>query len=371
MHILFAGGGTAGHINPALSVAKYLQETQKDVKISYIGTDHGLEKKLVPAAGIDFYAIKASGFQRKPTLENAKKNLRAVQEAIEGSIRARQLLKTLKPDVVVGTGGYVSGPVLREAALLHIPTAIHEQNAFPGVTTKMLIHRVNRVMLAMPEAGPRLHSKKPYTVTGNPIRGALLKADRVASRRKLGIPDDKLLILSFGGSLGARAINKSVIGLIEEASKTGAYCVYHATGKSGLEPMQRTLKEIGVGENNPYVTVTEYIHNMDELLAAADLVICRAGAITLAEIQACGKAAVLIPSPYVAENHQYFNALTLKNAGAAEMIEEKELTKASLSETVHALIADPDRLTQMGKKAKETAILDANERIAKVILSLI
>lgn len=371
MHILFAGGGTAGHINPALSVANYLTANYKDVKISYIGTEHGLESRLVPAAGYDFYTIKATGFQRKPSLENIKKNIVAVENAIEGSVKARKLIKELKPDVVVGTGGYVSGPVLREAALLGIPTAIHEQNAYPGVTTKMLIKHVDRVMLAMPEAKARLDSKKDYSVTGNPVREALIFADRENNREKLGIPSDKPLVLSFGGSLGAKCINEAVVALAGYAHTSHSFYLYHGTGRSGFETTSAAIKQ-AVGESeDPFVTVVEYINNMDELLSAADLVICRAGAITLGELQVCGKASVLIPSPYVAENHQYFNALTLKNAGAAELIEEKQLTGEILLDTVKKMISDPELLEKMGKNARESAIVDSNKKIAEVILSLV
>lgn len=370
MHILFAGGGTAGHINPALAVAAYLSERYPDCRISYIGTDHGLERKIVPAAGYDFYTIRASGFQRKLTLSNIRKNVRAVSDALAGSLRAKKLLRELKPDVVVGTGGYVSGPVLREAAKLGIKTAIHEQNAFPGVTTKMLLHRVDRVMLAMPEAEKRLPHDREYIVTGNPIRESLTMADRDACRKKLGV-GEKPFVLSFGGSLGARAINDAVIGLAEHAGIEKDFHLYIGTGKSGYDTVTKQLRDIGIEENDPNVTATEYIHNMDELLAAADLVICRAGAITLAEIEACGKPAVLIPSPYVAENHQYFNALTLKNREAGELIEEKDLSRDSLCKMVFSLLQDPERLCNMGKNASSMAILDANRKIADVILSLL
>lgn len=369
MHILFAGGGTAGHINPALSVARYLQDNYNDVKISYIGTERGLESRLVREAGYDFYTIEVSGFQRKINFENIKKNIIAAKNAVASSYKVKKILKDLAPDVVVGTGGYVSGPVLRTAAKMGIKTAIHEQNAYPGVTTKMLIKLVDKVMLAMPEAATRLKFDMEYIVTGNPVREKLVEADRNKCREKLGIKDETM-ILSFGGSLGARAINDAILGVADYVNQNATCVLYHATGKNGHNTFMERFNSTNYF-NNKNIRIVEYINNMDELLAAADLVVCRAGAITLAELQACGKPSVLIPSPYVAENHQYFNALTLKNKGAAEIIEEKDLTAETLKEVVSKLISNPDYLRTMADNAKGSAIADSNKKIAEVITSLL
>lgn len=370
MHILFAGGGTAGHINPALAVAGYIKEHNPDAKISYIGTQNGLESRLVPNEGYDFYTIDVAGFQRKLTLQNIKRNISAARKVFTSSMAAKKLLKQLKPDLVVGTGGYVSGPVLREAVKLGIKTAIHEQNAFPGITTKMLAPKVDRVMLAMPAAQKYLKLDKEPAITGNPIRQSLIKADRDAARRKLGL-DNRPMILSFGGSLGARPINEAVAGLIQWHQNSGKYYHYHGTGKSGVEKMNQMLKNINFDFDSKMIHVTEYINNMDVLLAAADLVICRAGAITLGELQVCGKASILIPSPYVAENHQYHNAMSLVECGAAEIIEEKNLTSEALISKAKQLLNDPARLNQMSQNAKKTAIVDSNKRIYGVIMDLL
>ena len=369
MHILFAGGGTAGHINPALSVAKYLQENYDNVKISYIGTEKGLESRLVREAGYDFYTIEVSGFQRKINFENVKKNIRAIKNAVVSSVKVKKILNELKPDVVVGTGGYVSGPVLRTAAKMGIKTAIHEQNAYPGVTTKMLIKLVDKVMLAMPEAATRLKFDREYIVTGNPVRSNLILADREANRKKLGITDETV-ILSFGGSLGAKAINENIFGVADYVNQNANCILYHATGKNGYSAFMEKFVNTEYSKNKN-IRIIEYINNMDELLSVSDVVICRAGAITLAELQACGKASILIPSPYVAENHQYFNALTLKNRGAAEIVEEKDLSVESLKNTVKRMLGDDDILKNMANKAKESAISDSNKKIADVILSLL
>ena len=369
MHILFAGGGTAGHINPALAIAGYFKEQDESVKISYIGTANKLEAQLVPAAGYDFYTIDIAGFRRSFKPKAIAHNIVTVKKAITASMTAKKLLKKLSPDLVIGTGGYVSGPVLREAAKLHIKTAIHEQNAFPGVTTKMLAPQVDLVMLAMPEARKYLNVKSEPIVTGNPVRGAFLKLDRATSRKALSI-DDRPMVLSFGGSLGARPLNEAVAEFIAKTYQSAEYIYYHATGKSGYEPFLKLLKERGVDPNAENLHITEYINNMSDCMAAADVIVGRAGAITLTEIEAAGRASVLIPSPYVAENHQYHNAMTLKNHGAAEVIEEKDLSGDVLTNALLELLKNPKMAASMGENAAKMAITDANSRIYNSLMTL-
>ncbi len=367
MRILFAGGGTAGHINPALAVAGYIKERHPDAEISYIGTADKLEARLVPEKGYDFHTIEVSGFKRKLTLVNIAKNISAVKKAVIASIDSRALLKELKPDIVMGTGGYVSGPVLKQAQKMGIKTAIHEQNAYPGVTTKMLAKNADVVMLAMKDAEKYLKLNKKPVITGNPVRSELLCADREEARAKLGLDGDKPLILSFGGSLGARKINEAVTGLIKVHNGTDKFYHIHGTGASGYESMLEALSDINISEN---IRITEYINDMDLCMAAADLVICRAGAITISELEACGKPSVLIPSPYVAENHQFHNAMTLKRVGAAEVIEEKDLTSELLIQTVGNLIENKPRLSKMSEAARRSAIIDANKRIYENLMQL-
>lgn len=366
MKILFAGGGTAGHINPALAVADYIKAKHPEANISYIGTAEKLEAKLVPEKGYDFHTIKVAGFRRSLSPQAIAHNISAVRLAATSIMSAKKLLKEIKPDVVVGTGGYVSGPVLRAAQQLGIKTAIHEQNAFPGVTTKMLAPKADRIMLAMSEAQKFLKLNKKPDITGNPIRPELLSIDRETARKKLGL-GDKPMILSFGGSLGARRLNESVCELIKWHNGTEKFYHIHATGKAGYETMLENLKDVKLSSD---IKIREYIDDMDICMAAADLVICRAGAITLGELQACGKPAVLIPSPYVAENHQYHNALTLKKDGAAELIEEKDLTGQSLILTVENLIENKPKLKAMSEAALRSAIIDSNERIYEIIMQL-
>ena len=366
MKILFAGGGTAGHINPALAIADYIKSKQPEAEIIYIGTPDKLEARHLPEKGYAFYPVRVAGFSRRLSVKGIAHNINAAKLAITSNIKAKKILKEIKPDLVVGTGGYVSGPVLKAAQQLKIKTAIHEQNAYPGVTTKMLAPKADRVMLAMGEVEKYLKLNKKPIVTGNPIRGELLSMDKATARKKLKF-DDRPLILSFGGSLGAKHLNETVSELIKWHNPTNKFYHIHATGKVGYGDMLKSLEGVKLNDG---IDIREYITDMDVCMAAADLVISRAGAITLGEIGACGKAALLIPSPYVAENHQYHNGMTLKNVGAAELIEEKDLTSEKLIEVVSDLLNDKDKLNSMEKAAYENAIIDANERIYKVLMEL-
>ena len=371
MHIVFAGGGTAGHINPAIAVAGYLKQVDKDCKISFIGTAKGMESRLVPLAGYDFYTIDVAGFQRKITLKNIGRNITAAYKAVASSFSSKKLLKQLKPDVVVGTGGYVCGPVLREAAKLGIKTAVHEANAYPGVTIKMLAPLVDVVMVAMDDALKNLKPKNPAIVTGNPIRQSLTAISKWEAREKLNIPDDAKVLLSFGGSLGARAINDAVLEVIKYNLNAKEFIHFHGTGKSAYADFIKSAEKIGYTEDNKNVKILEYIDNMDVMMAAADVVISRAGAMSVNELQVCKKPSILIPSPYVAENHQFHNAMSLKKIEAAELIEEKDLTGDVLLSTVKSLINNRKRLEAMSKASETTAIADADRRIAEIIINLI
>jgi UDP-N-acetylglucosamine--N-acetylmuramyl-(pentapeptide) pyrophosphoryl-undecaprenol N-acetylglucosamine transferase len=371
MRIIFACGGTGGHINPALAVAGVIRERHPDAKIAFIGNETGMEAQLVPAAGYDFYPIHVAGFQRRITPKNMMRNVSAAKKAVTSGFEAAKIMKKFKPDLVVGMGGYVSGPVVRKAHQMGIKTAIHEQNAFPGVTTKMLVKNADVVMLAMSAAMEHL-PERHYIITGNPVRPAILNITKEQARKQLGVDDDHPFILSFGGSLGADSINRAVADVLAKHWNTGLYYHYHGCGKKGFEWMPSLLREKGVDLGRaPMLRVTEYIHDMDLCMAAADLVIGRAGAITLSEIEVQGKAAILIPSPYVAENHQYHNAMTLAKRGAALVIEEKDLNGEVLSETLSRLLKEPATLAEMGKAAKDGAYADANERIYKALMKLL
>lgn len=371
MRYLFACGGTAGHINPAISVAAYIREHQPDAQILFAGNPDHMEARLVPKAGFDFTPVKILGFQRRLTLHNIVNNVQAVFYLGTCGGRCRKIIEDFKPDIVIGTGGYVTGPVLRKAAQMGIKTVTQEQNAFPGVTTKLLSKYVDRVLLAVDAAKPYLAPQAKTVLTGNPVREDVLFADRLKARKQLGV-GERICLLSFGGSLGAQRVNESIADVV--AWHKGEQNIHHihATGSYGTELFPRLLKEKGVRfEGNPHLDIREYIDDMPQCLAAADLVICRAGAITLSELEAAGRASILIPSPNVAENHQYHNAMVLQNANAAVVMEEKDLTGPKLVELVKQLTADPMRLKTLGKNASSIAVVDSNKRIYDEIMKLL
>lgn len=369
MRIVFAAGGTGGHINPALAAAGEIREKHPDAEILFIGTKDKMESRLVPKAGFDFRTISISGFQRKISIQNIFKNISTLRRLAFSGMAVRKILNDFGPDVVVGFGGYVSGPVVRTAAKMGIKTAIHEQNAFPGVTNKMLAKVADAVMLTVPEAEKYLDCKNPPIVTGLPVRSEILRADRDFARAELGL-DDKPVIFSCGGSLGAKTVNEAMVGLIASLYKEDNCHFIHGYGQYG-EWFPDALKEKGVDvENAKNIDAREYIYDMDKCLAAADIIISRSGASTLSEIEAVGKASILIPSPNVAENHQYHNAMTLVNANAARVIEEKELTDEKLLSVVRELLDDKSLRDTMGANAKKLAVPDAQEQIASIIISL-
>ncbi|HAG56724.1 MAG TPA: undecaprenyldiphospho-muramoylpentapeptide beta-N-acetylglucosaminyltransferase [Ruminococcaceae bacterium] len=371
MRVLFVCGGTGGHINPALAVAGYLKKQQPNAQVLFAGSPLGMEAGLVPKAGFDFAPIKVKGFQRQLSWRNLKNNMMAVVYLTTSGYRSRQILREFRPDVVMGTGGYVSGPLVRQAAKMGIPTLTHEQNAFPGVTTKLLSKYVDRVMLAVPEAKKYLNPNAHFVVTGNPVREAFFTADRNAVRKKMGL-EEKICVLSFGGSLGARRVNEAMAELIAHNQNNPSIFHIHATGAYGTELFPQLLKEKGItnSKTNPNLDIREYIYDMPECFAAADLVIGRSGASTLSELEAAGKASILIPSPNVAENHQYHNAMTLVRKDAAVVIEEKDLTGKRLCDAFDRLFADPERLRRLGENAASLAINDANDRIYRQIIEL-
>ena len=370
MKLLFACGGTAGHINPALAIAGYFKARHPGAQILFAGNPKGMEARLIPAAGYEFAPIEIMGFQRQLSWFNVKYNLRSVKCLALSWGRAKRLIQQFGPDLIVGTGGYVSGPVLREGAKLGYPTLTHESNAYPGITTKALARTADRVLLSVEEAKRYLPANRPYVVTGNPVREEILFSDRKAAREKLGV-GERICIVSFGGSLGARRINEAVAQLMAWEQQVGGFYHIHATGRYEKPRFPGLLRQAGVDPAAPGLDVREYIHDMADCLAAADLVISRSGAMTLSELEASGTASILIPSPNVAENHQYHNAMVLQNHDAAVVLQEKELTPQLLRETVQRLTDDPAVLRRLGKNAQAMAILDANERIYQEILALL
>ena len=369
MRVLIAAGGTAGHINPALAIAGAIKKADPSAEIHFAGRKEGMEYRLVTQAGYPFHHIEITGFQRRLSLNNIKRNIITLWNLALSGPKARAMMKEVQPDLVIG---WVSGPVVRCAAKKGIKTAIHEQNAFPGVTNKLLAPDVDIVFAAVPAAVEKLGAPEKTQVVGNPVRPEVFEkaGERDAIRAQLGA-GDRTVILSFGGSLGARRVNEVVADLCAWEQKEHKPVLHiHATGQYGVELFQNLEKEKGFAPGESLV-VKEYINNMPELLAAADLVISRAGALTLAELEAEGRTAILIPSPNVAENHQYYNAMELQKAGAAVVIEEKDLTGEKLVSTVSGLLAEPGKLAAMGKNARTLSVDDSLDRIADALMKLV
>lgn len=366
MKVLMTGGGTAGHINPALAIADTIRQAYPDAEFLFVGAYGRMEMQLVPQAGYPIRGQHVRGFQRRLSLKNIGRNVLAAVDVVTASSAADKILREFQPDLAIGTGGYVCGPVLRRALKRKIPVLVHESNAFPGVTVKMLAKEGATVLLCSEDARKYLPEGSRAIVTGNPLRQGFQAPEREKSRQELAL-DSRPMVLSFGGSLGAKPINTAMTEVLQKSHESGALQHIHGTGKRDYAATAAALEAAGVPLQGDGIRVREYIDDMPRCMAAADLVVCRCGAMTLSELPAMGKPAILIPSPYVAENHQYHNAMALVRRGAAECIEEKELTGDKLWETIKQLTADPVRLAEMAENMRKAAILDADERILAVV----
>ncbi len=370
MRVLISGGGTGGHINPALAIADKIKNCENDAVIEYVGTEKGLEATLVPKAGYKIHFIKVRGFKRKLTFENFD----AAIKAFTSVWTAKKLIREFKPDVVVGTGGYVCWPLLKAASKMGIPTIIHESNAFPGVTTRMLARYATKILVGFDEAKQHLDCEKDKIIfTGSPVSEKMLTANKENARAMLGIDKDEKIVLSAGGSLGARPLNENVYELIKNYTLPNNIYHFHATGSAGWEVQSALYKELGFKETAPdtlkknNVTVCKYIYNMHVLLPASDVTICRAGAMTLSELSVLGKAAVIVPSPYVTNNHQYKNAKALSDKGAGVLIEEKNLTGEELIEGVKNILENYDVRHFMENAVRAFAVPDSLDKIYNII----
>lgn len=362
MKVLMTGGGTGGHVNPAIAIADGIRANRPDSKIEFVGTSRGIENKLVPKAGYKLHHVEVQGFKRKLTPYNIK----SAWLAFTSPMKAKKLIKEFKPDIVIGTGGYVCWPLLKAAATMGVPTAVHESNAIPGVAVKMLARYVDRIYVnfdATAKALGEAYSDKIMKV-GNPIKPEFSSMDSEKIRRELGIGDKyKCLLLSYGGSMGAEKVNDEMLAFMRDYTKHHPELLHiHATGAIEREAANTKAKEYGLTECEN-IRILEYIYNMPELMAAADIVVSRAGAMTLSELAALEKCCVLIPSPHVADNHQYKNAKVLADSGAALVFEEKELVGSILTDALAKLISDSARRTQMREKIKTFALPEANRSI--------
>lgn len=372
MRVLITGGGTGGHVNPALAIANTIKQNDHDAVIAYVGTKRGIENKLVPKAGYPMYYVDVKGIKRSLSPSNIK----AAYLALTSPIKAKKIIREFKPDIVVGTGGYVSWPVVKAASQMGIPTALHESNAIAGVAVKMLQKSVDRIYLNFEKTGESLSCDRAKLMkVGNPILGGFSSMTREEARKKLGIPDKyKYVILSYAGSMGAEKVNDAVLCLMREftAKHPEVYHI-HATGSIELELCTSQFKEMGL-DKCENIELCEYIYDMPVRMAAADITINRAGAMTISELAATGKCSIFIPSPNVAENHQYKNAKVLSDAGAAALFEEKELTDGAkpLIEEVEKLLSDEgDELrAKRSEKIRQFAVSDANKLIYNDLVKL-
>lgn len=371
LRVVIAAGGTAGHINPGIAVADRLAERNLGAEILFVGTASGLENDLVSRAGYPLKKIRVRGFKRKLNYAGIRENLKTLLELRNGMRDSKKILKEFKPDVVLGTGGYVCWPVLRIAAKMKIPTIVHESNSYPGLANKMLSAKVDIIATGFKEVESYLskaNSLGKLRHTGNPVKKEFLFADRGKARNKLGISDLRKLVVFVGGSRGAAHFNEAVADMVKSHYK-GEYDIMHSTGESGYEKVMVSIESHN-GLIPDGVKILPYIYNAADVYAAADLIVCRAGALTVAEMTAMGKPTIMVPSPYVAENHQEKNARVLENAGACILLRETDLTGELLASKVNELVSDDEKLLILGKNAKKLAVRDALDKICGLIEKL-
>lgn len=370
--VIFTCGGTAGHVNPAIALAQRMQREDPEVEVLFVGAERGLEKDLVPKAGYAFKTVRISSFHRSLKPKEIKHNLVSVVNLIRSPREARAILREFQPDVVIGTGGYASFPMVKAAAKAGIPTAVHESNAVPGLTTELLEPFADVIMVGFESC--RKHYKHPekIMVTGTPVRGDFFALTKQQAKEKLGVADGRPLVVSFWGSLGASGMNRQMADMLAlEATKEPFHHI-HGAGKSGYPTMCRMLAEKGVDlTKHPSLQLREYIYDMDLVMRAADLVISRAGASTIGELTALGVPALMVPSPYVANNHQEKNARALEEAGGAAVLLEGECTPQRLFQTTCAILKDEQRLRDMEQAMASLGIRDATERIYEVIKNIV
>ncbi|MCI2062266.1 MAG: undecaprenyldiphospho-muramoylpentapeptide beta-N-acetylglucosaminyltransferase [Eubacteriaceae bacterium] len=364
MRVIMTGGGTGGHIYPAIAIADKILEKTHDSEILFIGTLHGLEKDIVPKHGYPIKFVTASGFHRK----NMIKNFKTLHDYTGGKSKAAKIMREFKPDIVIGTGGYVSAPVIKAASSLGIPCYIHESNAIPGMTNKMLEGCCEKVFLGFEEAAHYFKKQDKLVVTGNPVRSEFFTVEKDQAREELGIPKDDFVVLAFGGSQGAGRINKAMLELVRNYNGAEGVQVFFGTGKFYYDLIQQEIGDMGI-ELSSNIHVMEYINNMQYYLSACDLVVSRSGALTVSEINICGKPSILIPSPNVTGDHQTFNAKAVADKGGAIILPEKELSGESLFKAVDDLKNDRAKLEAMAEQSRKTSPADAADIIYYSMLS--
>lgn len=370
MKFILTCGGTAGHINPALAVAGRLRELMPDCEILFIGAEGKMEMELVPREGYKIEPLKITNISRGHSLEAIIHNLDTLKNVAVSTREAKRIMREFKPDVVIGTGGYVCYPVLMAASELKIPTAVHESNAVPGLTTKLLAERVDKVMVGFEESRGAYHHPEKVEVTGTPVRGEFAAYSKALAKRELGLDPDEPLVVSVWGSLGAAHMNKIMGELITMMDDSRPFRLIHSVGTRYFEDFMSALRQRAPDFARFGADVRKYIYDMPRVMAAADLILCRAGASTLSELAYMGKPVIIVPSPNVTNNHQEKNARVLEKAGGAKVFLEGEFDAPALMDTVRGLLGDSAQLEAMSQAMLSLAVPGATDRICDIILSL-
>ena len=350
MKAIIAAAGTGGHINPGIAIANKIKQMEPNSQIIFIGTNRGLENDLVPRAGYELKTINAYGFDRSISIQNVKK----IYKTFHSVKVVKKMIDEFKPDIVIGTGGYICVPVGLAAKKKKIPLVLHESNAFPGVAVKILSKKADKILLGFEDAIKRLPKAKQTAVTGTPTKVKKLSLSENKIKEILnqnGLNTNKPIVLFFGGSQGAHSINTSLIEIISK-QKNKNYQIMWAAGPAQYEEIKTNLfKEYNLKiDEIPNVKIVPYIYNMEEMMNVVDLVICRSGAMTITEIANVGKPAIFIPFPFATENHQEYNAKVLEKVGAAKIILDKDLNSKMLNESIEELVKNKDLLAKMGEK---------------------
>ena len=371
MNVIFTCGGTAGHINPAISVANLLKAKRPDANILFVGAEGEMETRLVPREGYRLETLTISSYCRALTPKGIWHNLKTLKNLQGAKRKADRIIREFQPDVIVGTGGYASYPMLHQGAKHGIPTAVHEANAMPGLTTRMVADSATRIMVCFAQSKERYKNPDRVEVVGMPVRQEFLYTTRADARARLGLGEEPLIVSAWG-SLGAREMNKLMADFLALEVKSGCpWRHVHATGSFGWRWMPELVAQKGVDlKAHPELDLREYIHNMPDLMAAADLIITRAGASSLNEIEAAGTPCIIVPSPNVTDNHQEKNARVLEAQGGALVLLEKDLTAQRLFDEARALLEDAPRRQAMRQALQKMAVVDSTERILDTILEL-
>lgn len=370
MRFILTCGGTAGHVNPALAVAGRLRELMPDSEFLFLGAEGMMEMQLVPREGYEIRPLKITNISRGHTLAAVRHNLNTVKNVVFSEHEAAQIIRDFAPDAVIGTGGYVCYPVLKAASRLHIPTVVHESNAAPGLTTRLLINSVDRILVGFEESVGNYTDPDRVQVTGTPVRGEFKRYSKASAKAELGLPADMPLVVSVWGSLGSGHMNQILCELLPLMGRQTAFRLIHSVGSRDYAEVLQKLACLEIPPEECGADVREYIYDMPRVMAAADLILCRAGASTLAELTYLGKPVLIVPSPNVTDNHQEKNARVLEKAGGARVFLEGEFDAASLLGEISSLLSDPERLQRMAEAMHALSVTDATDRICDQILSL-